>query len=831
MKSRLFLLSLVISLLSQPCFAAEMRTLDIKFSFDAAAVAGKTLASFKLYQDSNLVCETDVPATGGITCVVSPSTQTNEYQLTAYFPTTDGTHIFELAAHYTDGSDSPKSPDFSFTIAPTGTVGTPPPASTGGYLVSYSWETTAVDSTISGYRMYMNDTALCETSDPQATSLSCYTDLINAVMNFAVVSFNSSNTESAKSNFLTLDPADFPEIFQKKALTFNWEYTDSASNAGGFQVFHNGALLCQTSDTAARSLGCTIGTLQPENTFTLAAVDSTGVLTAFSNVIVYSSASTTTPPTTTELKAAISASTTSGPAPLSISFSAASSTGSISGYTWDFGDGDVGTGSTVSHTFSTAGNYTTTLAVSDTTGNTSSAAIAITATQTTSQPVPPVAVISSSTAAGEAPLSVSFNGSGSTATNATIVSYNWDFGDGTQATGVTAGHIFTIAGTFNTQLLVADSGGLTDTETTPVVVSPSTVVNQKPVAAFSATPTQGPSPLAVNFDASTSTDADGSVASYAWNFGDGSNGQGKTIQHIYTNAASYTASLQVTDNLGAASQSVSKAITADVAPPVVTLNYEIGELSLTSDWVKVNFANTFNNPMVFVSPASYNDKEATTIRIRNVTKLGFEVRLQEWDYLDGKHLSETVNFLVLEQGQTPLPNGGMLEVGVFTGSTSRAKTITYKQPFTAPPIVLTNVISLNDSKAVVGRLSNATAKGFSYIMQQQEATKGKHADESVAYLAWSKGSGDVDNIHYSASIPTAAVTSSLTTVPLSESFTATPFFFTDMQTMNDTDPATLRIQKLSNSNVTLFVQEEQSKDSEVDHQAEKIGYLSISAQQ
>ena len=86
--------------------------------------------------------------------------------------------------------------------------------------------------------------------------------------------------------------------------------------------------------------------------------------------------------------------------------------------------------------------------------------------------------------------------------------------------------------------------------------------NQPPVAAFSTSIDA----LTVNFDASASSDPDGTVAAYAWNFGDGSAaGSGVTASHAYAAAGTYTATLSVTDD-GGSSSSVSKQVTV-VKPP------------------------------------------------------------------------------------------------------------------------------------------------------------------------------------------------------------------------------------------------------------------------
>ena len=79
----------------------------------------------------------------------------------------------------------------------------------------------------------------------------------------------------------------------------------------------------------------------------------------------------------------------------------------------------------------------------------------------------------------------------------------------------------------------------------------SSTPNQSPVAAMTVNPASGVSPLPVALNASGSSDPDGTIASYAWNFGDGTTGSGAAVSHTYANAGTYTATLTVTDNLGA----------------------------------------------------------------------------------------------------------------------------------------------------------------------------------------------------------------------------------------------------------------------------------------
>jgi len=86
-----------------------------------------------------------------------------------------------------------------------------------------------------------------------------------------------------------------------------------------------------------------------------------------------------------------------------------------------------------------------------------------------------------------------------------------------------------------------------------------TLFNSPPMASFTSTSSCGTPPLTVSFNASTSSDSDGSIVSYAWNFGDGKTGSGITATHTYNSAGTYTVQLTVTDDGGTnnyASQSV-----------------------------------------------------------------------------------------------------------------------------------------------------------------------------------------------------------------------------------------------------------------------------------
>jgi PKD repeat protein len=148
--------------------------------------------------------------------------------------------------------------------------------------------------------------------------------------------------------------------------------------------------------------------------------------------------------------------------------------------------------------------------------------------------------------AGTVGSSVSFDGSGSSDPDGTIVDYAWDFGDGNAGTGVSPSHSYATAGTFTVTLTVTDDYGTTDSAGTTATIDP----NDPPVADPNG-PYAGTVGSPVSFDGSGSSDPDGTIVGYAWDFGDGNAGTGVGPSHSYATAGTFTVTLTVTDDDGA----------------------------------------------------------------------------------------------------------------------------------------------------------------------------------------------------------------------------------------------------------------------------------------
>ncbi len=238
----------------------------------------------------------------------------------------------------------------------------------------------------------------------------------------------------------------------------------------------------------------------------------------------------------------------------------------------------------------------------------------ITGTLTASSGQPPIAAVSANPTSGTTPLTVNFSSQGSYDPDGTIVSYSWNFGDGTNSTAANPVKVYNSAGSFTAVLTVTDNSGATNSKSVVITATAQQPSNQSPVAAVGANVTSGLAPLTVNFSSQGSYDPDGTIVSYVWNFGDGtaSSNQANPL-HVYSNVGNYTATLTVTDNNGATnSRSVGISVQGQPPPPSttytlaaspssvapggqVTVSWTAPSNSSPRDWIglfKVGSANT-----------------------------------------------------------------------------------------------------------------------------------------------------------------------------------------------------------------------------------------------
>ena len=352
-----------------------------------------------------------------------------------------------------------------------------------------------------------------------------------------------------------------------------------------------------------------------------------------------------------------------------------------------------------------------------------------------------------------------------------------------------------------------------------------------PIADFSADHTTGAAPLRINF-----TDlSKGTIDSWSWDFDDDgiedSTDQNPT--YTYSEPGTYTVKLQVFGPYGSDDQIKPYFITVNV--PGTDLNMEIGEISvLDHNWHQVNFSRSYVDPMVVAKPLSYYGTDPSVVRIRNVDGRGFEIRVQEWDYLgNGAHtIPETLSYMVMERGSYVLGDGTQVEAGSFmTNLTSSFGTFSFSQSFQTVPVMIAAVASFNDTDTVTDRLHNITTGSFEFRMQEQDANVQSHGVETIHYIAWEPGLGTVNGLSFEVATTDNAVTHQFSLISFDATFAEAPRFFADMQTTNGTDPAAVRWQNRDLYGIEVKIEEEKSLDEETNHITEVVGYMAFSAEE
>jgi parallel beta-helix repeat protein len=237
------------------------------------------------------------------------------------------------------------------------------------------------------------------------------------------------------------------------------------------------------------------------------------------------------------------ANVTSGTAPLTVEFTDIS-TGSPTSWQWDFNnDGIVdSTEQTPVYTYSTVGNYTVNLMVSNAGGNDSEVK---TDYIVVSEPLPgaPVADFAANQTIGTAPFDVQCTD----ASTGTVYSYSWDFdNDGiVDSSEQNPVHTYVAPGKYTVNLTVTGPGG-SDSEVKTGYIKVTVSSPGKPVAAFSASSASGKTPLTVAF-----TDRSSNMPTkWKWSFGDGASSTIQNPKHKYSKAGKYTVTLTVTNAKG-----------------------------------------------------------------------------------------------------------------------------------------------------------------------------------------------------------------------------------------------------------------------------------------
>ena len=261
---------------------------------------------------------------------------------------------------------------------------------------------------------------------------------------------------------------------------------------------------------------------------------------------------------------------------------------------------------------------------------------------------------------------------------------------------------------------------------------------------------------------------------------------------------------------------------------------EYGTIELTHDWSTITFENSYRNPVVIAGDPTFNGGDPVAVRLRNIRGANCQIRLQEPNYKDGYHTTESVSYVVVETGEWQLLGGERFSAGLIDSnklSSAGFETVTYSNGFPDDVSVFTQVQTFNGSDWVTTRTKDLSSSSFQVTMQEEEnLNNGAHVSESIGWLATDTGGTTTDGINTGGAVTTSRTGSSaVSTYDISDStFSSVPMLIAKVSSFYGRDTANARISGLTSSSVSVVVHEEQSSDSETYHLAEDISYLAIS---
>ena len=153
-------------------------------------------------------------------------------------------------------------------------------------------------------------------------------------------------------------------------------------------------------------------------------------------------------------------------------------------------------------------------------------------------------VITASPTNGTVPLAVQFNAPINDYFGNPLTNWNWYFGDGSTSTEQNPSHSYTTPGNYTSSLVATNNNGVSTSGIGP------TITVTPPSVQFTASPTNGMTPLSVQFNSLAIDSRSNTITNWNWNFGDGSTSTQQNPTHIYANAGYFSPSLIATNDLG-----------------------------------------------------------------------------------------------------------------------------------------------------------------------------------------------------------------------------------------------------------------------------------------
>ena len=356
-------------------------------------------------------------------------------------------------------------------------------------------------------------------------------------------------------------------------------------------------------------------------------------------------------------------------------------------------------------------------------------------------------------------------------------------------------------------------------------------VNESPLAVISVENQTVQAGTEVTLDGSASSD-DVGVVSYQWSEGGSVLGTQTVLSLGALSAGEYTIDLQVTDGEGA-TDTESVVITVEPAPVTgteegssVAVNdlFTLGN-SGSNVWSSVGFVESFVAPPVVISSVlTSNDADPAEVMLSDVSSVGVDVLLGEFEYQDGVHGAETLGLFYLEAGAHDF--GGLSAFAGTSAVGGDLSRVDFGVEFSSAPVVLAHLMSEKEDVTAVVRVRDVDATGFSVQLQTEEALGTAGDIRELHYVAIEEGAGSHNGQRVIVGKTDRVVNHNAREIEFGEEL-GSPLFYAQDQQRFGNNTAWVRMVALDSGSAQVRMQEEQSQDSETTHTTTIVGWMAV----
>lgn len=261
-------------------------------------------------------------------------------------------------------------------------------------------------------------------------------------------------------------------------------------------------------------------------------------------------------------------------------------------------------------------------------------------------------------------------------------------------------------------------------------------------------------------------------------------------------------------------------------PPTSNVEFDAGTITLDDYWQTYSLTNRYSHPTVIAPSLSYVGDDPAHVRVNGLAAQSFEARVEEWAYLNDLHYEEQAGYLVLNSDSHTSDDGKQIEVG-RRHVNHEWERITFDSQFASTPVVLATVQSTAGSDPVITRIQNVTRSSFEVRVQEEDAEHDGeyHYDELVGWTAFEPGRGLMGGSDYETD--TVPVDHNWKHIEFSRSY-ENPVFLAGVMSYEGWNTVTVRYKNLTSTGVDVFLQEDQSADTEMSHDSdETVGYFVV----